>query len=52
MKVQVWVELDISDDVHPDHAGRLIDSGLSEVAGNDLRSWQIMDILPESLDTL
>lgn len=61
MKVQVTIELNISDDCHADYAARAVDAGLIKFAESShvfhdddllLRSWRILEVLPESLDTL
>jgi hypothetical protein len=61
MKVWVTIEMNINDDCHADYAARAVDAGLikftesSHVFHDDdllLHSWQIVKVLPESLDTL
>ena len=44
MRVHVHMSIQLHDDCHGDHAGRLIDSGLSEMRGRDdsLLSWHVI----------
>ena len=44
MRVHVHMSIQLDDDCHGDHAGRLIDAGLSEMRGRDdtLLSWHII----------
>jgi len=44
MRVHVHMSIQLDDDCHGDHAGRLIDAGLSEMRGRDdsLLSWHVI----------
>lgn len=60
MKVWVTIEMNINDDCHADYAARAVDAGLIKFIESSqdyhdddplLHSWQIVEVLPESLDT-
>ena len=44
MRVHVHMSIQLDDDCHGDHAGCLIDAGLSEMRGRDdsLLSWHVI----------
>ena len=44
MKVKVSIEISISDDLHPDAAGAIIDMALCAYKSADVRNWHMTEI--------